>query len=379
MYSRIPINSKQSFFLFGPRGTGKSTYLRSHYPKAPYVDLLDDEVFTTLLAEPKKLSGYIPESYAGFVIIDEIQKLPRLLDEVHRLMELKRYKFILTGSSPRKLKRAGVNLLGGRALTCQMYPLTVAELKDDFDLVQALQHGQLPMAYTAPDPVKYLQSYIRIYLEEEVKQEGFTRNLAAFARFLQAASLSQGSILNMTKVAAECAVERKVVENYFTILDDLLLAYQLPVFLKKAKRRMIAHRKFYFFDAGVYQAIRPKGPLDMPENVEGAALETLVLQELKAINERYDMGYEIFYWHTSHHVEVDFVLYGKKGLLAIEVKRGRKVHPEDFKGLKAFKQDYPMAKAYLLYGGDQKQHESGIVAYPVRDFLRQVERILLNR
>lgn len=378
MYSRISIISKQSFFLFGPRGTGKSTYLKTHYPKAPYIDLLDDEIYTNLLSEPKKLSHYIPEPYSDFIIIDEIQKLPRLLDEVHRLIEIKKYKFILTGSSARKLKRSGINLLGGRALIYHMYPLTIAELGNDFKLEHSLNFGQLPMAYTLPNPQKYLQSYIRIYLEEEIKQEGYSRNLGAFARFLQAASLSQASVLNMAKVASECSVERKVVENYFSILDDLLLAYQVPVFTKKAKRRMIQHRKFYFFDVGVYQTIRPKGPLDTPENLQGAALETLVLQELKAINSQYDLGYEIFYWHTSHHLEIDFILYGKRGLLALEVKRGRKIHAEDIKGLKVFRGDYPMSKTCLLYGGDQKMYRDGIIIYPLQDFLRQSKEIMEN-
>lgn len=376
MYSRIHIPITQSTFLFGPRGTGKSTYLHHHFPHSPYIDLLDDEIYTALLADPKKISVYIPSQCADFIIVDEIQKLPKLLDEVHRLIENKKYRFILTGSSARKLRRSEVNLLGGRALTEKMFPLTVAELGEDFDLVHSLQFGHLPMAYTSAAPAKYLASFVKTFLEEEVKQEGLTRNLGAFSRFLQAASFSQAGLLSISDVARECSVERKVVENYFIILEDLLLAYRIPVFAKKAKRRLVQHAKFFYFDVGIYQAIRPKGPLDTPENIEGAALETLVFQEIAAMNSLLNLGYEIYFWRTSHKIEVDFVLYGPKGLVAVEIKRSRKFDHRDLSGLKAFLKDYPMAKAFFVYGGEQKQYAEGIEVWPVIDFLKQLQPIL---
>jgi predicted AAA+ superfamily ATPase len=326
MYSRLLTPPKQkSFFLFGPRGTGKTTWVKSTFTDSIYLDLLEAELFNELLANPQRLENHIPRNSHAWIVIDEIQKIPELLDEVHRLIEKYKYKFVLTGSSARKLKRKGPNLLAGRALTCSFYPLTAAELGDHFDLNLSLQYGTLPSVYLEDDPKKYLESYVRTYLEEEIRQEGLTRNLGMFARFLEAASFSQGSVLNVSSVARESAVDRKVVENYFSILEDLSIAYQVPVFTKRAKRRLIAHSKFYFFDAGVYRAIRPKGPLDTPEEIDGAALETLFLQELMALNSLLDLGYSIHYWRTTDNREVDFVLYGEKGILAFEIKRTARI------------------------------------------------------
>lgn len=186
-------------------------------------------------------------------------------------------------------------MLAGRALTLHMYPLTIAELGDDFRLEHSIRYGQLPSVYKEAQPQKYLESYVKTYLEEEIRQEGLTRSLSAFARFLEAASFSQGSVLNISSVARECYVERKVVENYFSILEDLRISYRVPIFSKKAKRRLVVHPKFYFFDVGVYRTLRPMGPLDTPEEVDGVALETLFLQELVALNGGLDLGYHIYY------------------------------------------------------------------------------------
>jgi predicted AAA+ superfamily ATPase len=293
------------------------------------------------------------------------------------LIESKSYKFIMLGSSVRKLRRKGVNLLAGRALSYFMYPLTVKELKNDFNLSRSLKFGHLPMAYTDPEPEKYLKSYIKTYLREEIMQEGLTRNLGAFSRFLEAASFSQGSILNMTEVARECGIHRKVVENYFSILQDLLIADLIPVFTKKAKRRMTAHSKFYFFDVGVFRSIRPTGPLDMPEQAEGAAFETLFFQELRAINNYYEMGYDIYYWRTSNNIEVDFVLYGKGGVKAFEIKRSRKYKKKDLNGLKLFLKDYPIAKAFFVYGGERVLYVNDICVMPYKECIRNLSTILL--
>jgi len=208
--------------------------------------------------------------------------VPELLNEVHRLIEGRKARFVLTGSSARKLRGKGINLLGGRALTYQLFPLTAVELGTDFNLKRSVEFGHLPVACTEKEPQPYLESYVKTYLREEVQQEGLTRNLGAFARFLETASLSQTGQLNISEVARDSSVERKVVENYFHILEDLLLAQRLPVFTKRAGRRIVQHPKFYIFDAGVYRTIRPKGPLDGPEEIRGSALETLVYQELRA-------------------------------------------------------------------------------------------------
>ena len=224
MYSRLlkPPENK-SFFLFGSRGTGKTTWVRSKFPSAVYLDLLEAELFNDLIANPQRLENFIPKNFRDWIIIDEIQKIPELLNEVHRLIEKYRYKFVLTGSSARKLRRRGQNLLAGRALTYFMHPLTTIELGKDFNLDHSLAYGQLPCAYIESNPKGYLESYVKTYLQEEVQQEGLTRSLGAFYRFLETASFSQGSVLNISEVSRECAVERKVVENYFTILEDLLM------------------------------------------------------------------------------------------------------------------------------------------------------------
>ncbi len=374
----LKVQKGKSLFLFGPRGTGKSTWVKDFLPDALYLDLLESGLYTDLLAHPQRLENFIPPRFRNYIIIDEIQRISELLNEVHRLIEGKKYKFVMLGSSARKLRRKGVNLLAGRALSYFMYPLTVKELGDDFNLKHSLKFGHLPMACTGSGPEKYLKSYVKTYLREEVMQEGLTRNLGAFTRFLEAASFSQGSVLNLTEVARECAVHRKVVENYFPILKNLHIAVLVPVFTKKAKRRMASHPKFYFFDVGVYRSIRPMGPLDMPEQVDGASLETLFLQELRAVNEYYDMGYEIYYWRTSNNIEVDFIIYGKKGIKAFEIKRSRKYKSKDLNGLRLFLKDYPVAKAFFVYGGDKKLYIDDVCIIPYDECIKKINTIMLS-
>lgn len=366
----------KSFFLFGPRGTGKTTWVKARFKDALYLDLLEAELFNDLLANPQRLDNLIPKNFTDWVIIDEVQRIPELLNEVHRLIEKYRYKFILTGSSARKIRRKGVNLLAGRALGYYLYPLTAGELGEDFDLSHSLAYGQLPCAYTEKDPKAYLESYVKTYLEEEVQQEGFTRNLGAFSRFLEAASFSQGSVLNISSVARDCSVERKVVENYFTILEDLLIAYRIPVFAKMAKRRLSVHPKFYFFDVGLYRTLRPAGPLDMPEEAGGHAFETLFLQELQAVNAYLRLGYNIFYWMMPNNTEVDFVLYGDKGIKAFEVKRTGRISSSMIRGLKIFLKDYPKAQTYFIYGGERRLRDGATEIIPIKDALRELPKIL---
>lgn len=374
----LPLKPQKSCFLFGPRGTGKTWWLKQTFPKAIYLDLLESNLFMELLARPQRLEQLIPEDHKDWVIIDEVQKIPALLDEVHRLIESRRLAFILTGSSARSLRRKGVNLLAGRAITYHMYPLTCEELKTEFSIEESVRYGHLPAVFSEAEPMKYLSSYIHTYLKEEVQHEGLTRNLSGFSRFLEIASMSQGNVLNMAEIAREIFVSRKVVESYFEIVSDLLLTYELPVFTKRAKRRLIRHSKFYFFDVGVYRSIRPTGPLDTPEEIEGAAYETLVLQELKAVNDYLELGYQIYFWRTSNQLEVDFVLYGPLGLLAIEVKRSGRVSPKDLSGLKAFGTDYPEAKRFLFYGGDRSEYIDGVQVVPLEHGLRNLSVLLKN-
>lgn len=342
------------------------------------MDLLEAELFNDLLSNPQRLENFIPKNFNDWVIIDEVQRIPELLNEIHRLIEKNKNKFVLTGSSARKIRRKGINLLAGRALSYHLYPLTAVELADNFNLDHSLIYGNLPCAYTEKNPKAYLESYVKTYLEEEVRQEGLTRNLGAFSRFLEAASFSQGSVLNISSVARDCSVERKVVESYFMILEDLLIAYRIPVFTKRAKRRMVSHPKFYFFDVGLYRTLRPAGPLDIPEEIGGHAAETLFLQELIAINAYLRSGYNIFYWMASNNMEVDFVLYGNKGILAFEIKRTAKVSNSMLKGLKAFQKDYPKAKTYFIYGGERILREGNIEILPMKDTLKKLPEILAH-
>ena len=373
MYQRkLQPSSEQSYFLLGPRGVGKSWFVSNKYKNALFFDLLHFETYTKFLTSPHLISDYIPSSFKGWVIIDEIQKNPNLLNEVHRLIEKRKLKFILTGSSARKLKSKNVNLLAGRALTEYMHPLTAEELKSDFHLKKSLAYGHLPMAYQSKNPKKFLSSYIHTYLKEEIHQESLTRSLPNFSRFLSTACFSQGAILNITNISRECSVHRKVVESYFSILRDTLLSYELKPFTKRSKRKLIQSVKFYFFDVGVFQALRSKGPLDSTTEKKGTALETLVLQEIIAQNNYKNLEYEVFYWRTQNHkYEVDFILYGERGLKAVEVKLSNTIQSQDCKGLLEFLKDYPKAKPFLLYTGKKSYTLKDIHIVPVEKFLKQ--------
>ncbi|OGT22976.1 MAG: ATPase [Gammaproteobacteria bacterium RIFCSPHIGHO2_02_FULL_42_13] len=379
MFSRSlhkPLSFNKSFFLFGPRGVGKTQWLKSQLPHALYFDLLKAKWRNLFLADPGQLAELIPEGFTDWIILDEVQKSPRVLDEVHRLIETYHYKFILTGSSARKLKRQKVNLLAGRARTYYLYPLTASELGDAFDVKQYLSVGGLPEAYLSEDADEFLQSYISTYLYEEIMQESLARNLESFARFLQSASLFQGAVLNISAVARDCAVRQKTVASYFSILNDLLMSVHLPAFTRRAKRRLIQHDKFYLFDVGVYRAVRPRGLLDSTEEIDGPALETVFLQHLSALNEYYSLGYALSYWRTSDGKEVDFVLYGDKGFLAFEVKRTSTIQSSDVRGLKAFKADYPEAKCYLIYSGIEKIHKNDMTFLPLTYALKNLLQII---
>lgn len=377
MYTRIlKPNTQSSFFLFGPRGTGKTTWVRNTYPEAIYIDLLEAELYNNLLANPQRLESYFTLPMPEYVIIDEVQRVPQLLNEVHKQIEQSKVKFILTGSSARKLRQKGENLLAGRAYTYYMHPLTAVEIGEDFDIEKSATYGHLPSAYKASDPKKYLKSYVQTYLEEEISQEGLTRNLPAFARFLETASFSQGSVVNISEVARDAMIERKSAENYFKILEDLLIGYRIPVFRKRAKRRLIAHPKFYFFDTGIYKAVRPMGPLDEPEMVQGIALETLFLQDLIAVNQALGLGYEIYFYRTNDGSEVDFIAYGERGIKAFEIKSARHFSSSHVRGLRSFIQDYPEAQCYLINNGTRRLREGSVNVIPFADALKSLPLLL---
>lgn len=363
-----------SFFLFGPRGTGKSTLAKERFKESLYVDLLDPETFRILSANPERLREQLLASPdKAVIVIDEIQKAPQLLDLVHSLIEEKRgWEFVLTGSSSRKLKRAGVDLLAGRAVFRSLHPFIAAELGNRFSLDDALQVGLLPIVLDSPQPEQVLRTYAALYLREEVQMEGLVRNIGNFSRFLEAVSFSHASLMNISHVARECKVERKVVEGYVSVLEDLLLAYRLPAFTKRAGRALVAHPKFYLFDAGVYRSLRPKGLLDRPEEIAGHALEGLVGQHLRAWIAYSKSDSSLHFWRTRSGVEVDFIVYGPEGLFAIEVKNSARIRPQDLRSLKAFKQDYPASKACLLYRAKESLLKGNILCLPCDEFLRQL-------
>ncbi len=362
-----------NFFLFGPRGTGKSTWLVRKYSKALYIDLLHPKNFRIYSSKPERLEDITKGSpNKKTIIIDEVQKVPELLSVVHRLIEQdKSLKFILTGSSSRKLKRSGIDLLAGRAIIKNCHPFLASEISDYFNLSENLEIGMLPLVLGSKNPVSTLNSYVGLYIQEEIKAEGFVRNIGNFSRFLETISFSQSSLLNISEIAREAAVKRKTVENYISILEDLMLSFRLPVFSKKAKRHLVKQSKFYYFDCGVYKSIRPSGPLDLPEEINGAALEGLVAQHLRAWNDYSESKNEMFFWRTKSGMEVDFIIYGKE-FTAIEVKHSDKIRNRDLKGLNAFGKDYPNAELLFLYRGTERLKIGNVLCLPCEFFFKNL-------
>lgn len=359
----------QSAFVFGPRGTGKSTWLGHALPEALTVDLLQPDLYRQLASRPERLRELIEGSRARDVVIDEVQRVPDLLNVVHELMESSApRRYILTGSSARKIRRGGVDLLGGRALNLTMHPFMGAEL-EQFDLVTALEIGMIPLVRASADPHATLNAYATLYLEEEVKLEGWARDVGQFARFLETVSFSHGGVLNIANVARECQAERKTVAGYLEVLEDLLLSFRVPVFSRRAKRATSQHPKFYLFDAGVYRSLRPRGPLDRPGEIDGAALEGLMAQHLRAWIAYSRSEAELFFWRTRAGAEVDFILYGPDLFWAIEVKNAATVRRDDLRALRTFGSDYPEARTLLLYRGRQDLLIDGIQCRPVDRFL----------
>ena len=365
----LPI-PERSFFLFGPRGTGKTTWLEHRFPDALVINLLKPDVYREMIARPERLAEAVlgaPEKRE--ILVDEVQRIPQLLHVVHDLIESGgHWRFILTGSSARKLRRGGVDLLAGRAIVRTLHPFMAAELPE-FHLESALQTGLLPLVLAADEPREVLSAYVALYLEQEVRVEGWVRSIGSFSRFLEAISFSHATVLNLSNVAREAQVERRTVSGHLEILEDLLLSFSLPVFTRRAKRRTVAHPKFYFFDTGVYQSLRPRGSRDRPQEIEGAAPEGMVAQHLRTCIAYVDGEYRLFYWRTRSGVEVDFIVYGSGGFWAIEVKNSRRVRSEDLRALRAFKGDYPECELLLLYRGSERLRIGDVWALPVEEFL----------
>ncbi len=366
---------KQSFFLFGPRGTGKSTWMKTLFPEALYLNLLLSSLREKFRAYPDELIKEVTAlPKPAFVIIDEVQKVPDLLAVVHSLIEEKLgVQFILTGSSARKLKRGGADLLGGRALIKYLDPFIAIELGGQFSLEKALKIGMLPLAWEAEEPEELLSTYAGVYIDEEVQAEALVRNVGQFTRFLHVMSFSHAQLLNITNVARESSVKRHAVDNYISILEDLLLSVRIDVFSHRAKRDLSQHPKFYFFDVGVFRALRKMGPGDSASDIDGPALEGLVFQHLRAWVHYTKGRHDLHFWRTKAGLEVDFIIYGEMGCYAIEVKNSRIVSPEDVRGLHHFIEDYPEAKPLLLYRGTSPIQYKNVLCLPVEQFLRQLQ------
>lgn len=360
-----------SFFLFGPRGTGKSTWLIHNYPNAVRIDFLLGEEERKYTAYPERIRDIVEGMTEGSsLILDEIQRVPRLLPEIHALIEKKKnIQFIMTGSSGRKLKRSVSDLLGGRALVCQFGPFLASELGPRFSLKQALQSGLIPLIWQSAEPEARLRNYLSLYIKEEVQAEGLVRQIGDFARFLEVASFSYGSLWTSTDIGREAMVKRSTVDNYFQILEDLFLAFSIPIFSRRVKRKLVAHPKFYFFDVGVCRALRPQGILDSSQEIEGIAYEGLVAQHLRSWVLAQKQPHSLCFWRTQTGLEVDFVIYGPKGFFAIEVKRTQSLGPSDVRGLMAFKDEYPEAQPFFITPGTRRENYRGFPVIPIEDFL----------
>ena len=361
-------------FLFGPRGTGKSTWLRTMLPGAYFLDLLDDVAYRNYQAYPERLREVVLANLGKKdFVIDEIQRIPNLLNTVHQVIEtIPGCRFILTGSSARKLKRSGVNLLAGRAVQCHLHPFMAAELAEQFSMAHALRYGLIPLISLSKNPEQKMEAYLSLYLKEEVHMESLVRNIGSFSRFLEAISFSHASILNLNNIARECQVSRKLAENYLEILEDLLLSFTIPVFTKRSKRVMTTHPKFYLFDAGVFTVLRPKGILDQTSEIHGLALEGLVAHHLRTWCDLSNEKCQVSFWRTKSGAEVDFIVYGGAHFYAIEVKHSPHIHPSELHGLEAFFADYPESTPILLYQGTESRRIGSVLCLPVESFLRNL-------
>lgn len=358
---------RKSLFLFGPRQTGKTALTQHALHGARFYDLLDADTYLTLSRRPKQLSEELGEK-DRMVVLDEIQKLPGLLDEVHRLIEQRGIRFVLTGSSARKLRRGGVNLLGGRAPSYTLHPLIFRELGDSLNLTRALDVGLLPSVYFSERPREDLRAYIGTYLKEEIAAEALTRNVPAFSRFIEVAALCHGTMINYTNIASDAQVPVSTVREYFAILEDTLLARNLPAWTKTISRKAITTAKHYFFDVGVARYLQHRSGLKRRSPEFGEAFESFIFHELTTYID-YTEPASLGYWRSTSNFEVDFVLADKT---AIEVKAKEHVGEQDLRGLRALKEE-GLLKSYVVVSLESRARKTdGIHVLPWREFLTKL-------
>ena len=354
---------KKSHFLFGPRQTGKTSLIRHSLKGVRSYDLLDTSVYLALSQNPGRISQEL-DPRDEIVVVDEIQRLPVLLNEIHRLVEERGIRFLLTGSSARKLRRGGVNLLGGRARTKYMHPLTYRELGNQFDLLKAIDRGLLPSIYLSDDPRADLQAYTGSYLQQEIVAEGTTRNIPAFSRFLKVAALCNGTIVNFTNVSNDAQVPRTTVYEYFEILKDTLLLHELPAWRKSKKRKPLVSSKYYFFDVGVVATLQGREfRQGTPEF--GEAFETYLMHELVSYSD-YASGEPLSYWRSTSGFEVDFILGDHT---AIEVKAKENLSTQDLKPLRALAEEKKLKRYLCVSLEPRRRNLENLTLLPLREFL----------
>jgi predicted AAA+ superfamily ATPase len=357
-----------SVFLWGARQVGKTTLLESRFPQARYYDLLQSDEFERLFRRPSLLSEELETASEGdLVIIDEIQKVPQLLDEVHRLIHRKKIRFILSGSSPRKLKRVGANLLGGRALKLTLFPLVSAEIPD-FDIIKAVNNGMIPRHYSVKNPWGRFRAYIGVYLNEEIREDAISRKLNSFSRFLEIAAFSNSEMVVYKNIAQDCGIDHRTVKEYFEILQDTLIGYLIPGFSQTKKRRAILSPKFYYFDVGVANYLSNRKNIIQGTDAFGHAFEHLIIQELIAYLSYRNSEHELSYWRTSSGYEVDAIV--GNGRVAIEIKSTNEVSTRHLKGLKAFQEDMPEARAIVVSMDKNRRVLNGVEIFPAKEFLQ---------
>ena len=372
----LPAPGEETFFLWGPRQTGKSTLLRARYPRSRWLDLLKADEFRRYASNPEFLRQEIEAggrpAPGDQVVIDEIQKVPALLDEVHWLIENRGLHFALCGSSARKVRRGAANLLGGRALRYELHGLTADELGNEFDLSRMLNHGYLPRMYEADRPARRLDAYVADYLKEEVAAEGLVRNLPAFSGFLDAAALCDGEMINFSNIASDCAVSSPTAKAYFGILVDTLLGRWLPAWRKRRKRRLIRAPKFYFFDVGVVNRLARRGPLVPGSELYGRAFESWVHHELCAFRAYRTPDLDLSYWGLAGGTEVDFVLGDMR--LAVEAKASARIASNHLRGLRSLAREHPEAdrRVVVCLEPRARRTDDGIDILPAKDFVRRL-------
>ena len=359
-----------SVFLFGARQTGKSTFLLDTFRDVPSFDLLDYELRSRFSKNPGLLGEILQDSPDGsLVIIDEIQKVPELLDEIHRLMVRKNMRFILCGSSARKLKKSSSNTLGGRAVPLPFYPLVSAEVPD-FNLVRAVTNGMIPRHYMVENAANRLKGYVEVYIKEEVVEEALVRDLDAFSRFVEVAAIMDGEILNYENIASDCGVSANTVKQYFQILYDTLIGYEIPAYTKALKRRLMQSPRFYYFDIGIVNYLTGRTSLKPGTAEFGHAFEHLVIQEIIAWLGYFGRKEKLSYWRTYTGIEVDAVIGDAR--IAIEIKSANEVKPKHRKGLQEFAKDYPGARLILVSLDRLSRRSGDVECLYVMDFLRMM-------